>query len=176
MGGAHTKTRRHSKVETELSDEVKRQVDRLLIENATYEEIAAFLKEKGHDISKSSIGRYGKGFLNAYKRLRMIEDQSRTLKSEAGEGLVIEEAASKMFTQQVLEQLLDSGMDKKLLPKLMLSFSALQSSSVAREKFKADLQKRVVKAAEDVTKIAKKSGLTDDAAAQIREKILGIGK
>lgn len=63
MGGPHTKTRRHSKVETELPQEIKGQVDRLLIENATYEEIASFLKEQGHDIGKSSIGRYGKEFL-----------------------------------------------------------------------------------------------------------------
>lgn len=176
MGGAHTKTRRHSRVATELTQELKAQVDRLLIENATYEEIAVFLKEKGHDISRSSIGRYGKEFLNAYKRLRMIEDQSRTLKSESGDGLVIEEAASKIFTQQVLEMLLDSGLDPKSLPKLMLSFSALQSSSVAREKFKAAIARQVQKVSEDVTKIAKKSGLSDDAAAQIREKILGIAK
>jgi hypothetical protein len=142
MGGPHTKTRRHSKVETELTPEIKAQVDRLLIENATYEEIAAFLKEKGIEISKSSIGRYGKEFLNAYKRLRMIEDQSRTLKSDAGDGLVIEEAASKIFTQQVLEMLLDSGLDTKDLPKLMLSFSALQSSSISREKMKQDFEKK----------------------------------
>ena len=176
MGGPHTKIRRHSKVETELSAEIKTQVDRLLIENATYEEIAEFLKTKGHDISKSSIGRYGKDFLNRYKRLRMIEDQSRTLVSEAGSGMVLEEAASKIFSQQIIEMLLDAGMEPKSLPKLAMAFSMLQSSSVSREKLKSDLVRRVAKVSEDVTKIAKKSGLSDNAASQIREKILGINK
>mgnify|MGYP001560733066 FL=1 len=174
MGGPHTKTRRHSKVETELSPEIKSQVDRLLIENATYEEISDFLKTKSFDISKSSIGRYGKDFLNQYKRLRMIEDQSRTLVSEAGSGMVLEEAASKIFSQQIIEMLLDAGMEPKSLPKLAMAFSMLQSSSVSREKFKSDFKKKVDKAAEDVTKIAKKNGLSESAAEQIRNKILGI--
>lgn len=174
MGGPHTKTRRHSKVETELSPEIKAQVDRLLIENATYEEIALFLKAKGFDISKSSIGRYGKEFLNAYKRLRMIEDQSKTMVSTAGSGMVLEEAASKIFSQQIIEILLDAGMETKNLPKLAMAFSMLQSSSVSREKFKSAIEKQIVKVSEDVQKIAKKNGLSESAAEQIRNKILGI--
>lgn len=179
MGGPHTKTRRHSKV-GQLSPELQSAVDRLLIEGATYEDIEIFLKEKGHAIGKSSIGRYGKRYLNFYQRVRMIEDQAKTMNSAAGEGLSLEEAAAKAFTSEVLDTLIDLGVDKdksaKQLPKLMLAFSALQSSSVSREKFKADIQKRVVKTADDVTKIAKKSGLSEDAAAQIRNKILGINK
>ncbi|GAB4485975.1 MAG: DUF3486 family protein [Thermodesulfovibrionales bacterium] len=176
MGGPHVKTRRHSRIESELTPELKRQVDALLIEDKTYDEIAAFLRENGHDISRTSVGRYGKGFLNAYKRLRMIEDQSRTLKGEVGDGMVLEEAASKIFTQQIIEMLLDAGMEPGKLPKLAMAFSMLQSSSVSREKFKADIAKRVAKTAEAVTQIAKKGGLSEGAAAQIREKILGIGK
>lgn len=179
MGGPHTKTRRHSKV-NQLPSELQSSVDRLLIEGATYEEIEVFLKQQGHEIGKSSIGRYGKRYLNFYQRVRMIEDQAKQINSNAGEGLSLEEAASKAFTSEVLDTLIDIGIDKekgaKQLPKLMLAFSALQSSSVSREKFKADIQRRVAKTAEDVTKIAKKNGLSDDTAAQIREKILGIGK
>lgn len=173
MGGPHTKTRRHSKVETDLSHEIKAQVDRLLIENSTYEEIAEFLKIKGHDISKSSIGRYGKEFLNAYKRLRMIEDQSRTLQSAAGDGLVIEEAASKIFTQQVIEMLLDSGLEPKSLPKLMLSFSALQSSSVSREKFKSALGRKVDKVFDRAEKNLNKMS-KEELIKSIREDVYGL--
>ena len=173
MGGPHTKTRRHSKVETELSPEIKTQVDRLLIENATYEEIAEFLKTKGHDISKSSIGRYGKEFLNVYKRLRMIEDQSKTLVSEAGSGMVLEEAASKIFSQQIIEMLLDAGMEPKNLPKLAMAFSMLQSSSVSREKFKSDLKKKMDKVLDKAEKSMKKLS-KEEMLKSLREDVYGL--
>ncbi|MDP3012692.1 MAG: DUF3486 family protein [Candidatus Subteraquimicrobiales bacterium] len=173
MGGPHTKTRRHSKVETELPAEIKTQVDRLLIENATYEEIAEFLKTKGHDISKSSIGRYGKEFLNAYKRLRMIEDQSRTLVSEAGSGMVLEEAASKIFSQQIIESLLEAGAEPKNLPKLAMAFSMLQSSSVSREKFKSDIKKKTEKIFDKAEKNLKKMS-KEELIKTLREDVYGL--
>src|SRR4030042_6891669 len=103
MGGPHTKTRRHSKVSDELPEEIQRQVDRLLIESATYEEISNFLKNQNYDISKSSIGRYGKDFLAQYQRLRIIEDQSRALVSEAGDGLLLDEAGGKLMAKKIIE-------------------------------------------------------------------------
>lgn len=142
MGGPHIKTRRHSKVEDQLPGELKGEVDRLLIEGSTYEEITAFLKAKGHDISKSSIGRYGKEFLNEYRKLRIIEDQSRALVSEAGDGMVIEEAASKVFSQQILELLLSRDMDIRTIPRLISDFAKLQASSVVRERLKDDFDKK----------------------------------
>ncbi len=145
MPGPHTKIRRYNKVNTELSDELRSQVDRLLIENSTYEQISQFLKAKGHDISHSCVGRYGREFLIRYKRLRMIEDQARTLLSDAGSGMALEEAISKVFSQQILETLFGAAMDPQNLTRLASAFSSLQSSSVNREKYKMDIKKRADK-------------------------------
>lgn len=142
MGGPHTKTRRHSKVEAELPAEIKSQVDRLLIEDATYEEIAEFLKTKGHDISKSSIGRYGKDFLNQYKRLRMIEDQSKTLVSEAGDGLILDEAGGKLMARRIIELLMEKDIDLKQMPDLAWGLANLIKANVSREKMKEDFDKK----------------------------------
>lgn len=174
MGGTHTKIRRHSKVDTDLPQEVRAQVDRLLIENATYEDISAFLKGQGHDISKSSIGRYGKAFLVSYQRLRIIEDQSRSLVSAAGDGLVLEEAGGKLMAKRIIEILLEKDIDLKKVPDLAIGLASLIKANVGREKFKTDLSTKITKTADAVQKIVKRSGLSDEAAAQIRGKILGI--
>ena len=142
MGGPHTKIRRHSRVDKELPDEIRAQVDRLLIESATYEEIVEFLKTKGHDISKSSIGRYGKEFLANYQRLRIIEDQSRTLVSDAGDGMILEEAASKIFSQQIIELLMKKDFEIGKLPRIISDFAKLQASSQLRERLKNDFDKK----------------------------------
>lgn len=168
--------RRHSSVTTELPREVRAEVDRLLLEpGVTYDDITAFLRERGHDISRSAIGRYGKEFMTAYQRLRQVEDQAKSLVSEAGDGLVLEEAASKLFAQQILEALVNNSMDVREKAKLIDAFAKLQASSTMREKFKSEIRKQVVKVADEAVKTAKKGGLSDEAANEIRKKILGIG-
>lgn len=169
------KVRQHNRILDELPAEVRAEVDRLLIEgNVTYDDIKAFLDEKGYDISRSAIGRYGKGFLATYQELRIIEDQSRTLVSEAGDGMVLEEAVSKMFAKQIVQAQLEGRLDILELPRLVSDFAKLQSSTVARERFKRELKDKVEKTAESVEKMAKAGGLPDDKAREIREKILGI--
>ncbi len=174
MGGK--KIRVHSRISNELPPEIRRKVDRMLVEGYTYDEIAAWLKERGFDISRSGIGRYGKGFLASYQKLRVIEDKSKTLVSEAGEGMILEEAASKIFAQMIIEAQLSGELDIKELPRIISDFAKLQASVVLRERLKQDFGQRAKNAAADVVKIAKSKGLTDATAEQIRKKILGIGQ
>jgi hypothetical protein len=85
--------RRHSRVLTDLPPELRREVDRLLLEpGVTYDDIREFLAGRGYDISRSSIGRYGKEYLESYQRLKIAIDQAKCMKAEAGEGLALEEA------------------------------------------------------------------------------------
>jgi hypothetical protein len=169
------KVRRHSSIGDELPQELKREVDRLLVEgNVTYDDIKAFLEEKGYDISRSAIGRYGKEFLAQYQRLRVIEEKSRTLVSEAGDGMVLEEAAAKIFAQKIVEAQLLEDFDILENTRLISDFAKLQSSTVARERFKRELKEKVAKTAESVVKTARQGGLSDEKAEEIRRKILGI--
>ena len=169
------KVRRHSRIGDELPQELKREVDRLLVEgNVTYDDIKAFLEEKGYDISRSAIGRYGKEFLASYQRLRVIEEKSRALVSEAGDGMVLEEAAAKIFAQKIVEAQLLDGFDVLENPRLIADFAKLQSSTVARERFKRELKEKVEKTAESVVRTARQGGLSEEKAEEIRKKILGI--
>lgn len=169
------KVRQHSRISDELPAEIRAEVNRLLIEpDVTYDDIVAFVKEKGYDISRSSVGRYGKGFLAIYQKLRIIEDKSKALVSEAGEGLVLEEAASKLFVQKIIELQMADDIDIKDIPRILSDFAKLQSASIMRERLKGDFKKKVDKAADDVVKTVKKEGLSAEKAAEIRNKILGV--
>ena len=169
-------TRTHSRIATELPPDVRREIDRLLVEgNATYEEISSYLASKGHDISKSAIYRYGRKFLIAYRKLRVVQDQSRALVADAGDdAMLLEEAAAKIFAQKILEAQLDGSFSVLELPRLVSDFAKLQSSSIMRERLKAELRKKVTVAAEHAVKVARSGGLTEEKAAEIRKKILGI--
>jgi hypothetical protein len=169
--------RQHGRVRDDLPQELREQVDRLLIEPGnTYEDIKAFLAGQGHDISRSAIGRYGKDFLSVYQRLKQVEDKSKALVSAAGDGMVLEEAASKLFAQMILEGLMSAKIDVAKYPKILGEFARLQASTVLRERLKKDYSEKVKKTADAVTKAVKSKGLSDEAAEEIRKKILGITK
>jgi hypothetical protein len=173
MGGK--KIRLRSRIASELPQEIRREIDRMLVEGGyTYDDIAAWASKKGFDISRSSIGRYGKGFLASYQRLRIVEDKSRALVSEAGEGMVLEEAASKIFAQMIIEAQLSGELDIKELPRIVSDFAKLQASSIMRERLKKDFRDKAKAVAEDVVKVAKQGGLSGKTAEEIRKKILGI--
>lgn len=173
MGGPHVKIRRHSKVTDDLPEEIRSEVDRLLVEGAIYPDISEFLKKKGYDISKSSVGRYGKEFLAAYQRLRIIEDQSKTLVSEAGEGLVLEEAGGKLMAQKIIEILLSQDIGKQKIPDLAIGLASLIKANVSREKFKSDLKKKVDKVFEKAEKKMEKM-TKEEMLKTIKEEVYGL--
>lgn len=175
MGGP--KGRNHSRITDDLPEEIRREVDRLLMEESlTYDDIAAFLTEKGYDISRSAIGRYGKGFMNHVRRLRIIEDKSRTLVSDAGDGMILEEAAAKMFSQQIIELLMEDGFEVKALPRIISDFAKLQTSSALRERMKNEISKKAEKAVDRIAAAlgGKKKALDPETLKVIKEEIYGI--
>ena len=88
--------------------------------------------------------------------------------------MVLEEAAAKIFAQKIVEAQLLEDFDILENPRLIGDFAKLQSSTVARERFKRELKEKVEKTAESVVKTARQGGLSDEKAEEIRRKILGI--
>ena len=164
--------RQHGRVRDGLPAEVREQVDRLLIEGgATYDDIKGWLDSQGYDISRSAIGRYGKAFFSTYQKVRMVEDQSKALMSEPGDGMVLEEAITKLFAQAIIEAQVDGSLDIKTLPRIISDFARLQASSVLRERMKADFKAKFDKAAE---KVAKKKNVDPETLRMIREEVYGV--
>ncbi len=176
--------RRRSKVETELPRELREEANRLILEGVTYDDLAAWSREKGFEISRSAWGRYGKEYYASYQAIRQFEDQSRALAGEAGEGLTMDEALTKMLQQRVAAALMRGEWDVMEVPRLLADVAKLQASNISREKLKADFADRAKAAADRVEKIlaqgartiARTGGLTDRTIQIIRREILGIAK
>lgn len=163
-GKQRTIVRRHSRVQTDLPPEIRAEVNRLLLEpGVTYEDIRVFLLGKGYDISHSSIGRYGKEYLATLQRLKIAIDQAKAMKGEFGEGLALEEAVANLALQQVMEGLMKGEVNAAEIPKLLGQIAQLQSSSVRREQFKAEVKEEVRRQA--LAEAAEKAGEAVDAAA-----------
>lgn len=172
------KHRARSRINTELPENIKRDVNQLLVSGATYEGVADFLQKRGYDISKSSVGRYGKQFTEAYQKVMRFSAQAQTLTSEGVGGLTLDEAAAKLLMQQVLEKLIDGKVDIEDMPRLMSDVARLQSSNVSREKFKAHVaakaKQELITAQKQQLDKAVKSGGLDPAVAQKARQILGF--
>lgn len=171
------KNRSHSSIDRALTPGDKAELNRrLATPGVTYDVVVDWLKDKGYSISRSAVGRYGKDFLARIETLKVVEEKARAIVSEVGaNALSMEEAAAKIFTQKVLEHLLEiDDLSGQKFGALMTAFAKLQSSSTQRERLKADFQKKISEAADEVSRVAKAKGLSDEAASEIRQKILGI--
>ncbi|MDW7643439.1 MAG: phage protein Gp27 family protein [Desulfuromonadales bacterium] len=168
--------RRRSRVETELPANLRQEANRLILEGLTYEDLATWSASRGFDISRSSWGRYGKEFYEAYQAVKRFEDQSRALTGEAGDGLTMEEAVSKLLMQKVMAAITSGDFDILEIPRLLGDVAKLQSSSIQREKLKDEFSRRARETADKVGKIASRGGLTAETVDQIRSEILGIAK
>ncbi len=171
---SHEKKRRHGKVYS-LPDDIRRKVNDLITEPAvTYDDVKAFLKKEGHDVSTSAIGRYAQFFFNEVREMEMLRDQAKLITNDPDKALLLEKLTASMIVKRLALALQDESFDVMKNAKLIDAYAKLQKSNLQREQWGAEVQKTVKKVADDVQKIAKKNGLSDDTAAQIRAKILGI--
>lgn len=152
-----------------------------------YVEIAEILMERGYSISKSSVHRYG----------QKLEQKLAAVQASTQAAIMIAEAApddSDMRTQAVLSlmqtQLFDTlinlqeagteGVDPAKRLALISScgkgIASIAQASIGQKKWMLDVRDRVEKVAKSVEEIAKKGGLSPEAAATIRKEILGIAK
>ncbi|MBI5328866.1 MAG: DUF3486 family protein [Deltaproteobacteria bacterium] len=171
-----SKNRSHSSIAVKLAPEDIEGINiKLATPGVTYGDIVRWLAGKGYTVSKSSVGRYGKDFLARIERLKVVEEKAKAIVSEVGDALTMEEAASKIFTQKVLEHLLQmDDLSGQKFGTLMMAFSKLQGSSVIREKLQADIQKKASAAADTIKQEARKGGLSEEVIKQIEERVLGI--
>jgi hypothetical protein len=167
-----TSARRRGKIDR-LPARVKEEVNDMLLDpTVRYEDIRNFLKTEGHDVSTTSVCRYGRRFMEEVRKMRVAEEQARALIGRAGgDAFLIEEAASRLFLQKMLKLLMDPGFDITESSRLVSSFTRLQSSILRRERVKADLAE---KTAEAVKQTEEPPGFSDYAEVEMRQRILGL--
>jgi F0F1-type ATP synthase alpha subunit len=170
-----------------LDPRIKEEVDRLIREGThTTDEILAHLRGLGGDVSRSAIGRYAKNARSQMERYQQMQQLAKVwigkLRDEPeGDIARLLSENIKVMAMQASNSL--SGEDDGATPKELQALSAtlrnvgyfdktsVETTIKMRERIAKEERER---AAELVTKAAKKGGLTAAGVDSIRREILGI--
>jgi hypothetical protein len=160
---------------------VRADLDARLVRNgfADYRGLAEWLTEQGFEIKKSALHSYGQKFEDRCAALKVATQQARAIVAETpdDEG-AMGEALTRLVQEKIFNVLMDLEVDPETidLSKLTRSIAELTRSSVTLKKYAQTVKERAKAAADAASKIAKKGGLSADAAAEIRSAILGIAQ
>lgn len=179
---------RRAKVEA-LPLEVKHWLERALTESnfSGYEQLAAMLAEQGYALSKSAIHRYGQKIERRFSAIKASTEAARLLcegaadDQDARSEAVIALVQTEMFEQIInLQEASDEETDPaervQMLSKVARNLASLTGASVRLKQYQAVLREKTKAAAEAVTQVAHKGGLSADAVDIIRREILGIAR
>lgn len=136
------KNRSHGKIDN-LPPDLKREVEDRLLAGETYEQVSGFLKEQGEDIHLSSVGRYGRKFLNKFESVRVAKEFAKLLAEDNVDRPATElhEANNLLASQIIMEALVDDQMDAKQRAEAAKSIASLQRAQVSNEKLKIEARK-----------------------------------
>lgn len=170
---------RRSKVEG-LPSDVKAWLDQALVKNnfSQYELLSAELGKRGYEIGKSGLHRYGQQFEERLKTLRLVTEQARAVVQAApDEDGAVNDALVRLTQEKMFSILMEMNVDPDAvdLPKLARAVAELGKASVAQKRWQAEARKQALAdAAKEAGDAAKSAGLTDEVAAQIQKRILGV--
>ena len=172
----------------DLPDGVRAELDRRLASNGFggYDELTAWLAEQDHgvEVSRSSLGRYGKSLES---RLGRLQDSARLSEmivetmpdSEAAMG----QASLALAQSQIMDVLYflreaddetDPGEQLKLLHSASQSLSQLARAGVTVKKYADSVRVKAQAAEAAVGERLSKKGLGAEDVAFVRQQILGV--
>lgn len=165
---------------SKLPKPVKDWLDGALIENGfgEYELLSAELKERGYDLSKSAIHRYGQEFEVRLSSLRIASEQAKAIVQASPDD---EGAVSEALMRLVQEKLFQTLVKVQTDPAIPISVTGaakavaeLARATVTQKKWQAEVRAKAAVVADAVEAIGKKGGLSAEAMDAIRRGILGI--
>lgn len=171
-----------SKIST-LPDTLKAELDRRLIQSgfSGYEGLEEWLTDQGWQISKSAIHRYGSKFEERLGAIAMATEQAKAIASAAeDDGNAMSDAVIRLIQEKVFAMLVDmESLDPEnvSLTSIGMMIAKLTSSSVQVKEQQRKYKDRAEQAAKEIDNLlgqSKNRGLSEDMAAQIRSKVLGI--
>lgn len=177
---------RASKVSS-MPDEVRVWLEKALIDRkfSGYQELEDLMREKGIDISRGSIHRFGQ---KLERRLNAIKDSTEAAqliaaaapdeadnRSAAVMALIQTQLFNAMVDLQELEETKDPEKRLKILNGVSISFSMLAKSSLAQKKRDDEIKaKFAALEAKAQAQQGKKKGLDLETIKMIRETIYGV--
>ena len=161
-----------------MPKELREAVDKRILAGATYQEIADYINDMGHEISRSSVNRYGKAFLAKMEKLNLFREQAKSIVEQAGDrpALELTEATTQMATQVIMEHLLETDSLKGAKAKdILMAAAMLERSAVAREKLKMETRKKAQAAVKNIEeKVRARKSLDAETLNIIKEEVYGI--
>lgn len=177
-----------------LPPDVRAKLEQMVRDGShTIDEIVAEVQGMGGEVKRTAVGDFKKKMEASLARVREARDVAGVWVKNLGEE---EDSKGGQLLMQLLhtiafQTLADLGgqqdgaepMDIMLLSKAIKDLAGAQKTDLEfrtklREQFKREMAERAAAAAEEAVKIAKagvsQAGLSETAAAELREKILGI--
>jgi len=162
-----------------LPKAVKEWLDNALIEGnfSDYELLSSGLKEKGFDISKSSLHRYGSQFETRMAALKLATEQAEAIaKAVPDDENALSDALLRVVQEKVFSMLMNLEDEKVSFAKLATIATEIAFASTNVKEFRSKVKEKAKAAAAKVDSLVKNSGLTGDAIEEIRRSILGISE
>ena len=167
-----------------LPTEIREQVDRLVRDGHTIDEITSHLEQLGADVSRSAVGRYKKSMEEQLARFRQAQEVAGVWVKDLGsepEGRVgrllaqmLQTVAFQVMADMGDEDAATKPMDIALLARAIKDLEGAARQSMEREiKIRERTQKE---AAEAVEEVAASAGLSAATVAQFRSAILGVAQ
>lgn len=170
--------RRHHKVE-QLPDEIRRQVDKMLADGHTYEEVVEAVRKAGESIGKSSVGRYYSQYAAAAERIQKAREGMMAVVEAVQDrpDTDLGQAANAIMMQALLDRvaLASSGDIQDMeLDKAGRLIATLQRADIARERLKLAYQAKAQKAVAEIESKATEKGIDPETLRFIKEQVYGI--
>ena len=170
-----------------LPPELKEWLDAELVKRGfgDYVQLAADLKARGADVSKSSLQRYGSPFEQRMAQLKMASEQARALVDAAPDDEdKLGSAVVRMTQEKIFTLLMDLEIDAKDVDvnKLFKNAAEIGKASVTHKRFSMEARAAIEaearrKALEDASATAaataKQQGLSDAGVEALRKAIAG---
>ena len=185
--GERRRTRVSSTID-KLPDEIKTELDLRLADTAnTYEEIAAWLKSEGYEISKSAIGRYSNRSTQAAQRVAETLQRTQAIAQavEAHPDLDYTKAASMVLMDGLMQRVSTAEDDFSSMPldKAGRLIASLSRNATYEKRVRQDMKKKAELAFEQmevelmaaIKQQPELVGELHDVLTRAREKVLTDG-
>lgn len=175
-----------SKIETDLSPELRAELDRRLAEGGFggYQALTDWLREEGFEIGRSAVHVYGQALQRRMESVKAATQAAREIaaltpdeedhRSGAIVSLVQSDILSTLLALQDVESTDDKIKRMQMLNAAAKNIATLTRASVQLKRFQGEVAQRARAAADAAAKVGRAGGLSDEAIEQIRAGILGI--
>lgn len=148
-----------------------------LVEGKTYQEITDWINSLGHDISRASVGRYGKTFAEKLEAIREKRERFKELLAQAKDDdtLTLLQAANNTVIQKAFEEFLNrDSLEELSSDDLSKMIARSTRNMLLQEKYQAEQRRKAETAIHNVEQAAQRGAIDTETLRQIKEDIYGI--